>query len=238
MRKWMFAAALPLALASAATIAGTPLPDGPHVVVQGEGKVSVAPDAAVVTMVARHRAANPGEAKRVVDRAVDALLKAAPEFDVATDDITASDLALREEIDYDDNDRPLPPDHVASREVKVRLHDLETLGAYMDAALAAGFTDIADVTFKSSKEADLRKEARAHAVAEAREKAGGLALAFGGSLGPVYSINSVNSMQADGYGNTTLDKIQVTGSRLDSGRYLQPTVDFTERVSAVFEISR
>jgi len=238
MRKWMFAAALPLALASAAAIAGTPLPDGPHVVVQGEGKVSVAPDAAVVTMVARHRAANPGEAKRVVDRAVDALLKAAPEFDVATDDITASDLALREEIDYDDNDRPLPPDHVASREVKVRLHDLETLGAYMDAALAAGFTDIADVTFKSSKEADLRKEARAHAVAEAREKAGGLALAFGGSLGPVYSINSVNSMQADGYGNTTLDKIQVTGSRLDSGRYLQPTVDFTERVSAVFEISR
>lgn len=238
MRKWMFAAALPLALASAAAIAGTPLPDGPHVVVQGEGKVSVAPDAAVVTMVARHRATTPGEAKRMVDRAVDALLKAASGFDIATDDITASDLALREEIDYDDNDRPLPPDHVASREVKVRLHALDTLGAYMDAALAAGFTDIADVTFKSSKEADLRKEARAHAVAEAKEKAGGLALAFGGSLGPVYSINSVNSTQAHGYGNTTLDKIEVTGSRLDSGRYLQPTVDFTERVSAVFEISR
>lgn len=238
MRKWMFAAVLPLALASTAAIAGTPLPGGPHVVVQGEGEISITPDAAIVTMVARHRAASPGEAKRVVDSAVDALLKAAPAFDVAPDDITASDLALREDIEYDDSDRPLPPAHIASREVKVRLDNLDTLGAYMDAALAAGFTDISDVTFKSSKEASLREEARARAVAEAKEKAGGLAIAFGSKLGAVYSINSVNSMQAHGYGNTTLDSIQVSGSRMDSGRYLQPTIDFTERVSAVFELAR
>lgn len=45
-------------------------------------------------------------------------------------------------------------------------------------------------------------------------------------------------MQSHGYGNTTLDRIMVTGSRIQSGRYLQPQIDFTERVSAVFEISR
>jgi len=76
------------------------------------------------------------------------------------------------------------------------------------------------------------------ALRDAREKAGGLAVALGGRLGPVYSINSLNSMQAHGYGNTTLDRIVVTGSWMDSGRYLQPKIDFTERVSAVFEISR
>lgn len=236
MRTWMIAAAL--ALSPAAVVAGTPLPDAPHVVVQGEGLVSVAPDSATVSMVARHRSADAGEAKRVVDRAVAALLKVAPDFDVDPDDITASDLALREEQEYDDNDRRLPSAHVASREVKVRLDDLERLGAWMDAALAAGFTDVSDVSFKSSQEARLREDARARAVADAREKAGGLAVAFGGRLGPVYSINSLNSMQAHGYGNTTLDRIQVTGSRIDSGRYLQPKIDFTERVSAVFEISR
>ncbi len=238
MRKRMFAAALPLVLASTLALAGTPLPDGPHVVVQGEGKVSVAPDSAIVTMVARHRAASPSEAKRVVDRAVNALLKAAPVFDVATDEISASDLALRENIDYDDNDRPLPVAHVASRELKVKLDDPDKLSAYMDAALAAGFTEISDVSFKSSKEASLREQARAHAVAQARESANGLATTFGGKLGAVYSINSVNSSQAHGYGNTTLDSIQVTGARMDSGRYLQPSIDFTERVAAVFEISR
>ena len=236
MRPWMITALLPLF--SAVALAGTPLPDAPHVVVQGEGLVSVAPDSATVSMVARHRSADAGEAKRVVDRAVAALLKVAPDYDVAADDITASDLALRETEDYDDNDRLPPTTHIASREVKVRIDDLERLGAWMDAALAAGFTDVSDVSFKSSQEARLRDEALAQAVADAREKAGDLAEAFGGRLGPVYSINSLNSMQADGYGNTTLDRIQVTGTRMDSGRYLQPRIDFTERVSAVFEITR
>jgi uncharacterized protein YggE len=227
-----------LSLPSAAAMAGTPLPDAPHVVVQGEGLVSVAPDSATVTTVARHRSADPAEAKRMVDRAVDALLKVAPRFDVAPDDMTASDLALREDIDHDDNGRPVSRGHVASRQVKVRLDDLERLGAWLDAALAAGFNDVDDVTFKSSNEVRLREDARARAVADAREKATGLAVAFGGGLGPVYSINSLNSMYSDGYGATTLDRIQVTGSRIDSGRYLQPTIDFTERVSAVFEITR
>lgn len=237
MRTWMIATLL--ALSPAAAVAGTPLPDAPHVVVQGEGLVSVAPDSATVSMVARHRSTSAAEAKRVVDRAVDALLEAAPGFDIDSDDISASDLVLHEDQDYDDEGRRLlPVEHLATREVKVRLEDLDRLGEWMDAALAAGFTNVSDVSFKSSQEARLREDARKQAVADAREKARGLAVAFGGRLGPVYSINSLNSMQAHGYGNTSLDRVVVTGSRIERGRYLEPKIDFTERVSAVFEISR
>ena len=231
-------AATLLLLMSAHALAGTPLPDAPHVVVEGKAELSVAPDWAIVSMVARHRSGEPAEAKRVVDRAVDALLDVAPRFDVAPDDVTASDLDLREDFRLDDDDRRLPPAHVASREVRVRIDDLEQLGAYVDAALAAGFTDIAGIEFKSREETRLREEARRAAVADATEKAAGLAKAFGGALGPVYSINSLGSMQARGYGNTALDRIEVTGSRIGGGRYLQPKIDVTERVSAVFEISR
>ncbi len=42
---------------------------------------------------------------------------------------------------------------------------------------------------------------------------------------------------AYGYGGT-LDRIVVTGSRIEPAGYLQPTVDFTERVAAVFELQR
>ena len=226
-----------LLLASSAAVAGTPLPDSPHVVVQGEAELSVAPDWVIVTMVARRRAAEPGEAKRVVDQAVERLLQAAPRFDIAPDDVSASDLQLSEERELDDDDRPRPAVHLASREVKVRINDLDRLGAYMDAALAAGFTDVSSVKFKSTQEARLRTEARRLAVADAKEKATGLAQAFGGGLGPVYSINSVDSMHAGGYGNMDLDRIEVTGARIDNGRYLQPKIEFTERVSAVFGIS-
>ncbi|MGY1521871.1 SIMPL domain-containing protein [Luteimonas sp. A482] len=236
MRKWMSIALL--SLSSVAVFAGTPLPDAPHVLVHGEGKVSVAPDSAIVTMVVAHRSADAAEAKRVVDRAVNALLEAAPRFEVKPDEMSASDLALREDEDYDQHDRRLPTTHVATREVKVRLDDLDRLGPWTDAALAAGFTGISDISFESTRETSLREDARARAVADAREKAGGLASAFGGRLGPVYSINSLGTMQSDGYGNTSLDRVVVTGSRMDTGRYLQPKIDVTERVSAVFEIVR
>lgn len=236
MRTWLSIALL--SFPTAAAVAGTPLPDAPHVVVHGEGEISVAPDSVRVTMVASHRSAEAGDAKRRVDRAVDALLEIAPRFGVTPDRISASDLELGEDRDYDDEDRPRPPtQYLATREVEVRLDDPGRLGAWVEEALDAGFTSITDVGFESSREPSLRADARARAVADAREKASGLAEAFGGRLGPVYSINSLGMMQTDGYG-ATLDSIVVTGSRVDAGRYLEPKIDVTERVTAVFEIVR
>ncbi|MFC5576917.1 SIMPL domain-containing protein [Lysobacter niabensis] len=218
--------------------AGTALPDAPHVVTSGEGKVTAKPDLARVTISAQYRNANGATAKQSVDRSIEAFLKIAPGFGLTPDDITASDVSVSEDIDYDSRDRRVSNGFVANREVKFKLRDLERLGALLDAALAAGLTEIDNVSFESSHEDQLRLEARGKAIADAREKASGLATAFGGSLGPVYSINSVRSGVGDGYGATTLDRIEVTGSRIQRSAYLQPTVEYTENVSAVFELKR
>jgi uncharacterized protein len=66
--------------------------------------------------------------------------------------------------------------------VKVRIQDLDTLGSYMDAALAAGFTDISYVTFKSSQELTLREEARAIAFAQAPRACGHAVMVPDGQL--------------------------------------------------------
>lgn len=218
--------------------AGTPLPDAPHVVTNGEGKATAKPDLANISISARYRNANGATAKQSVDRSIDAFLEIAPGFGLTPDDITASDVSVSEDIDYDTHDRRISNGFMASREVKLKLRNLDRLGALLDAALAAGVNEIGNVSFESSREDQLRLEARTKAIADAREKASGLATAFGGSLGPVYSINSVRSGVDDGYGATTLDRVEVTGSRTRRSAYLQPTVDYTERVSAVFELKR
>jgi uncharacterized protein YggE len=218
--------------------AGTSLPDAPHVVTSGEGKVTAKPDLARVTISAQYRNANSATAKQSVDRSIDAFLKVAPGFGLTPDDITASDVSVSEDVDYDSRDRRVSNGFVANREIKLKLRDLERLGALLDAALAAGLTEIDNVSFESSRKDQLRLEARSKAIADAREKASGLATAFGGSLGPVYSINSVRSGVDDGYGATTLDRVEVTGSRIQHSAYLQPTVEYTENVSAVFELKR
>lgn len=225
-------------LMAAPCLAGTALPDAPHVVTNGEGKATAKPDLARVTLSAQYRNANAATAKQSVDRGVEGFLKLAPEFGLTPEDITASDVSVSEDIQYDDHDRRTSNGFVANRDVKVKLRDLEKLSALLDAALAAGLTEIENVAFESTREPELRREARDKAIADAREKASGLATAFGSALGPVYGINSVRSGVDDGYGATTLDRVEVTGSRIQRSAYLQPTVEYAERVSAVFELKR
>ncbi len=233
MRHLMLAALL----LSTSCLAGTSLPDGPHVVASGEGKVTVAPDMATITLTAKYRNADASAAKRQVDQGVNALLKLAPDFGIGPKDVTAADLSLHESF-TEDGDRRTPNGFVASREVTVDLRTLGKLSAFLDAAVAAGVNEVNNVDFTSSRKDALRLQARAKAVANAREEAAGLATAFGASVGPVYSINSASSGIVGGYGANTLDRMEVTGSRIDAGQYLQPTVDYTEHVSAVFELRR
>lgn len=230
-------ALLALLLFATPAFAGTPLPDAPHVTATGEGKVSAAPDLARIRVTARYRNASSAAAKQAVDRSVETFLGVAPRFGLEPAHVTAGDLSVSEDIDTDDNGRKVSSGFVATRDLAVELHDLARLGEFLDAALAAGINEVDDIAFESSRAESLRAQARAMAVADAREKAGGLAQAFGATLGPVYSINSLNASFTDGYGRD-LSRVEVSGSRRERSRYVQPTVDYSERVSTVFELKR
>lgn len=227
-------------LLSASCFAGTPYPDAPHVVANGEGKVSVAPDEATITLTAGVHNANADLAKQAVDRSINALLKIAPTYGLKADDITASDLSLFEDTDTSQDGRRVFNGYDANRQITIKLHDLDRLNALLDAAVAAGLTKIDNIEFGSSHVEDLRMQARAKAAADARTKATDLAKSFGAALGPVYSIDSVGSNREHSYGGSTnLDRIEVTGTRINNtGRYLQPSVAYREQVSVVFELRR
>jgi uncharacterized protein YggE len=177
-------------------------------------------------------------AKQGVDAAVNRLLDSLDTYSVADDDITASSLDASEDVDYDDEGKRTSNGFVASRSVTVLLKDVDRLNAFLDNGLASGAHGIGSVAFESSREDALREEARKEAVADARAKAMEMANAFGTRLGPVYSIGSINSRFENQYGATTLDRVEVTGSRIQRGRYVQPEVEYTETVNAVFELLR
>lgn len=227
-----------LLLACTAVFAGTPLPDAPHIVVSGQGEVSAKPDTARVQFDFQSRAPQPLPAKQAVDAAVNRLLDGLDAYDVADDDITASSLDASEDVDYGDDGERTSNGFVASRSVTVLLKDIDRLNDFLDSGLAAGAHGIGSVEFESSRKDALRDEARKQAVADAHAKAAEMAAAFSVRLGPVYSIGSINSRYGNQYGATTLDRIEVTGSRIGSGRYVQPKVEYTETVNAVFELQR
>jgi uncharacterized protein len=228
-----------LLLSCTTVLAGTPLPDAPHIVVTGEGTLSAKPDSARVRFDFEQRAPQPLLAKQAVDAAVNKLLAGLGDFGVEEKDITASSLSASEDVNYTEQGKRTSNGFVAERDVTVVLKDIDRLNDFLDNGLASGAHEIGDVTFESTRADALRDEARHKAVDDASKKAADMAAAFGAGLGSVYSIDSINSRHEGLYGGaTTLDRIQVTGSRKPRGRYIQPTVEYTETVDAVFELKR
>ena len=218
--------------------ADSPLPDGPHVVASGQAKVVVAPDVAESSVSVEINAAQPAEAKRRVDVAINRFLAALHAQGVAEADIEASDLRLSEDIDTDDEGRRASNGFSASRTVEFKLRDIGKLNALLDDALAAGMNRFGDTRFTSSRADALRAEARAKAARNATERARELAAGFGAKLGAVYSINSANNDLGARYryGATSLDRVEVSGTRAQPGRYLKPEIEYNETVTAVFSI--
>ncbi len=229
---------LSMALWALPAMADTPLPDGPHVVASGSGKVTVAPDMAEISVSVNVNDASSTRAKARVDEAVNRFLADLEQQGVAAADIEASDLMLSEVVDTNDDGRRVSNGYNARRAVSFKLRDLAKFNALLDAALAAGMNRFSDVQFTSGRAETLRAQARAKAAVDATSRARELAAGFNARLGPVYSINSANSDLSSRYryGRNSLDSVTVTGSAAAPGRYLKPEIEFNESVTAVFTI--
>ncbi len=234
---WTAGWLMSLVLAASPAMAGTPLPDAPHIVVTGQASVSTAPDSVRMTFNFDANAARPQAAKQTVDAEVERLLARLAEFGIDEQDVQAGSLSTSEDVEYDDNGRRVHNGYDASRSVTVLLRGTDRLNALIDSGLAAGAKGVPSLSFESTQAEALRAEAKRKAADDARRRAARAAESFGASLGAIYSIDSVRSTVADGYGRT-LDAVTVTGSAGAPARYLQPKIDYTESVQAVFELKR
>lgn len=219
-------------------LANTPLPDGPHVVANGRGKVTVVPDMAEIQVAIDVNDGSSRRAKQRVDEAVNRFLAELDKQGVAEVDIEASNLSMQEDVDTNDDGRRVSNGFNAQRSIEFKLRDLGKFNALLDAALEAGMNRFGDARFTSSKEESLRAEARAKAAQAATARARELAAGFSARLGMIYSINSANDDLSSRYryGRDSLDTVTVSGSRAQPGRYLEPEIEYSESVTAVFSL--
>ncbi|MBB4634223.1 SIMPL domain-containing protein [Longimicrobium terrae] len=77
-----------------------------------------------------------------------------------------------------------------SESLQVRIRDLRRVGAVIDAALAAGITDISDVTFSATNTENEQREAIRLATQRARRNAEAIALAGGGRVGRTLRLST------------------------------------------------
>ena len=170
---------------------GPPEPPGSRTItVSGSGEVEALPDAATIVMAveARHRSLAPAQEK--VSETVEKFLGVCDGLEIDRERVETT--GLRVEPEYRWNDKKHERQHVgyvASRELTIDLRDLSKLGALLEQSVGVGVNRVSPPDLRSTRDRDLRREALAKAIKDARANAEALAKPLGASIGNVRTLD-------------------------------------------------
>ena len=224
---------------SSLSLANNSLPNNRHIAVTGSAEMMAMPDIAIVHLNVESNQQTSLAAKKDVDERVNNLLDGLSDFGVDDANVSASNISTEVRYAYNRGEKDRIEGYIARRTLKVTLKQLDMLNAFMDFALSVKINAIRNVELKSSNEAQLKQEANALAVTDAKNKGKLLANAFDAKLGQIYSINANSNQMQHRYGANN-ESYRMSASMADSpstpGRYLQENLVFSASISVVFDL--
>lgn len=173
---------LPLVMALAAPGVATAQDEAAEpirtIVVAGAGLASAEPDEAVIRLGVNARAPNAKAAMRRAARSMDAVIDALQDAGVSEQDIKTVRLDLRQFRQRQDGE-VVATGWQVNNQVRAAIRDIEATSDAIDAAVAAGATDVNSVRFRASDASEAVARARVAAVEDAALAAETLAGAGG-----------------------------------------------------------
>ncbi len=179
----LLAATPALAEVDTVPIAGTALD------ISATGTSTRTPDLMTIGAGVVTQANKAGEAMRTNATAMAATVAALRRAGVADRDIQTQSISLQPQYRYGDNMPPVLTGYQASNRVMVRLRDLKSAGAVLDALVAAGANQIDGPTLSVDHPEAALDEARARALATARARADLYAKASGMTVRRIVRIS-------------------------------------------------
>jgi uncharacterized protein YggE len=147
--------------------------------VSAEGEARLPPDMATIELGVTTQGATAASAMRANAQAMSRVVAALRAAGLGQHDIQTSQLSLRAQFAYSQGEAPRLTGYEAMNEVAVRVNDLTRLGSAVDAAIAAGATDVAQISFGLKSPGEAENLARFTAVKALQDKAAILADAAG-----------------------------------------------------------
>lgn len=164
-----------------------PLPKHPHIIVNGYGQIEQVPDKAIVRFEVSAIASNFSLAKEAVDKIIYQAIKAAKKQRVAEDDINASKINASPQYNWEDKNRIYKGERV-SRQVEVRLTNIERYNSLVEGLLASGISRLQPVELDFSDRHSLENKALTLALDDAKQKATTMAEHLGTKLKGIFQI--------------------------------------------------
>jgi uncharacterized protein YggE len=174
-----------LALSALASSASAQVPTVPRaaseIVTSGNGEATLTPDRAVVRIGMQTNAPTAAAASSRNVRKVEAVIDTLRKLGYRVDSLRTVGFGVSPNYNYEEGRKLV--DYQATATIRVAVNRLDRLGLTLDAVLAAGASDVSNISFESDSEAAGRRTALGKALRTARADAEALAAAAGGRLG-------------------------------------------------------
>jgi uncharacterized protein YggE len=158
--------------------------------VTGQGEVTATPDLATLYLGVEAQADTVAEAQSQAIEAMDNVMAALTDNGVDEDDIQTQYFSIDQVTRWDsDKDEQVVIGYRVTNMVTVKIREIDNVGAVIDAVAEAGgdFIRVSNIAFSVEDPSEYYEEARAEAMADAKEKAEQLADLAGIELGnPTY----------------------------------------------------
>lgn len=156
--------------------------------VTGEGKVTVVPDVAILSLGVEAQATTVTESQQQAAEAMDAIMGVLDDYGIAEEDIKTRYYSIQPVRRWDDGQEILLGYRVTNT-VEVKVRNVEDTGSIIDAVVVAGgdYTRVDSISFTVDEPEAYYEQAREEAMADAEAKAKQLAELGGVGLGkPTY----------------------------------------------------
>lgn len=161
--------------------------------VQGNGKVNAVPDIATLNFgVQTGRQKTAASAMKMLSTNMTAVVEAIKTAGVEENDIRTQYLNLNPAYDWNEGKR-IDRGFEATQSLAVKVRDLDSITAVLDAAVKAGANQAGSVGFTIDEPDVLKEEARAEAIEDAKMKAEKLAADLGVRLGAMQGFWEENN---------------------------------------------
>ena len=158
--------------------------------VNGEADVSVVPDRARIQLGVTQLSPEVATAEAAVNKVVKAYVTEARKLGAREEDVSTAGLSIQPEYVWDEKTRNNRlTGYRVSRDIEVRVSNLDKLGDYLLAGTRAGVNQVQPPVLESSKSDELKNQALVQAAKNAQAKARLLADTLGVKLGSVHALS-------------------------------------------------
>ncbi len=164
----------------------------PTITVQGEGKVEIAPDEAIITFGVLSEEKSLSKAYQANTEKMNLVIKSVKDMAIEDKDIQTSSYSVTPIYQRDEKGYQLPGNPATfrvSQQLTIKVRNLAKVGDIIDKSIENGSNEFNGIQFTSSKIKEFQKEAKIKAAKDAKEKASLLAENLGVKLGGIIRVN-------------------------------------------------